>query len=314
MRHVLVTGASTALGQALVERVRATAGVEEVTGHDVSETRPQSGPAAGRWSADHGDFTRILRENQIDTVLHGALAPDRTGSSTEPSGGDVIGTMSLCAALSDRSLPVRSLVVVSSSAVYPVRSYTPLLHREDGETEKDESSLAASLLEAEAYARNLAGRSPHLNVAILRFAEIAGPGVRGPLSSLLKRSVVPAAVGFDPLVQFLHVEDALRALLLASQIELAGSYNVASAGALRWSDATKRLGKTVVPVVPLAPGPLEPVLRTLRVPHLPNELSGLLRFGLAMDTAKFESAGFTPEFGQTDCVESLRGSPGHSRR
>ena len=207
--------------------------------------------------------------------------------------------------MSDRSLPARSLVVASSSAVYPVRSYAPLLHREDGETEVDESAPAASILEAEAYARNLATRSPHLNVAILRLAEPAGPGVRGPLSDLLKRGLVPAAVGFDPLVQFLHLRDGVEALLLASRIELAGTYNVASAGTIRWSDAAKTLDKVSVPVVPLSPGPFQPLLRGLSVPHIPNGLAGILRFGLAMDTAKLAAVGFAPAFTQTECVESL---------
>lgn len=271
----------------------------------MADTGAESGPAAGRWSSDHGALARVLRDEQIDTVLHCGLAPDRTGHTTTPTGGDVIGTMSLCAAMSDRSLPSRSLVVASSSAVYPIQSYRPLLHREDGETERDESSPAASLLEAEAYAKSLAARSPHVNVAILRLAEPAGPGVHGPLARLLRQAPVPSAIGFDPLVQFLHAEDGVSALLFAARIELAGTYNVASAGAIRWRDAVGVLGKTAVPLVPIPPGPLQPVLRGLRLPHIPDGLVGLLRFGSAMDTAKFEAAGFAPGFDQRECVEAL---------
>jgi len=306
VRRVLVTGASHPLGRAVASRLRATSGVEDVVEHRFSGSGSEGDPAAGRWTSDHRDLVRIVREREVDTVVQCSLAPDRRGDCTEPMGGDVIGTMSLCAAVSDARLAVRSLVLASSSAVYPLQSYKPLLHREEGETERDESLPAASLLEAEEYARDVAARSPHLNVAILRLAEIAGPGVLGPLSALLRPWLVPAAVGFDPLVQFTHVDDAVNAIVFASRVELAGAYNVASAGVLRWSEAIQALGKWSAPVLPLSPGPLQPLLRALRVPHVPNGLVGMLRFGLTMDTAKLASAGFTPAFDQLACIGARR--------
>ena len=79
VRRILVTGASTPLGRAALARLGATSGVEHVVGHDMADTGAESGPAAGRWSSDHGALARVLRDEQIDTVLHCGLAPDRTG-------------------------------------------------------------------------------------------------------------------------------------------------------------------------------------------------------------------------------------------
>ena len=306
MRRILVTGASSPLGSRVSDRLRATSGVVEVVGVDlVTQSDTAETLRVGSSGLDHRALAELLRDHEIDTAVHCALALDRRGVSVEPAGGDVIGTMRLCAALGDKTLPIRSLVLASSSAVYPVKSYAPLLHLEEGTTESGETSPAASLLQAEDYARDVAERSPHLNVAILRLGEIAGVGLRGPLSALLKQRVVVKAVGFDPLVQLLHMDDAARALAFAAEIELAGVYNLASAGTIRWSEAARALGKRVAPVLPLEAGPLQQLLRGLRLPYIPNGMLGMLRFGLAMDTAKLAAAGFTPKYDQKACLEAL---------
>jgi UDP-glucose 4-epimerase len=309
VRRVLVTGASNPLGSRVADLLRASSGVAEVVGVDLAA---QSDTAetirAGSSGRDQGALADLLRDHEIDTAIHCSMALDRRGMSIEPAGGDVIGTMRLCAALSHKALPIRSLVLASSSAVYPIKSYTPLLRREDGATETDEKALGASLLEAEDYARDVAERSPHLNVAILRLAEIAGVGLAGPLSALLKERVVPTVLGFDPLVQMLHVDDAARALAFAAEIELAGVYNVASAGVIRWREATRQLQRRVARLLPLEAGPLQPLWRGMRLPHVPNGMLGMLRFGLAMETSKLAAAGFTPRYDQKACLEALSDS------
>jgi UDP-glucose 4-epimerase len=292
MRRVLVTGAATPLGRRLSARLGKSPGVERVARVDL----------AGR---DHRSLVSLLREGAIDTVVHAALAAERSGVGREPSGGDVIATMRLCAAVTEPSLPVRALVLVSSSSVYPTRSYGPLLQRETGATETSETALAASLLEAEEYARDVAERAPHLCVAILRLAELAGPDVTGPLAALLAPRVVPVVLGFDPPVQWLHVEDAVRALAYAAEAELAGVYNLASEGVVRWSEAVRALRRRPVRMLPLEAGPFQPLLRGIGWPHVPNGLGGVLRFGRALDTSKLAAAGFVPKCDQAACLEAL---------
>lgn len=307
MKRVLVTGADSPLGCCLTDRLHVTPGVVKVVEFDLDGPSGRLERTAGGSPREYQSLADVLRTNEVDTVIHGSMAPDRSGATTEPKAADVVGTMMLSAALSDRTLPVRSLVLASSSAVYPVKSYKPLLHREDGATDHEESEIAASLLEAEQYARDLAADSPHLNVAVLRLGELAGPGVSGPLAALLMRAIVPAPIGFDPAVQLLHVEDAVSALVFAAAIELAGVYNVASEGTIRWSEAAEILGKRLMPVLPVEAGPLQPLLDGVGLPHVPNGMLSMLRFGLAMDTSKVEAAGFTPGFDQQSCLQRFSG-------
>ena len=52
-------------------------------------------------------------------------------------------------------------------------------------------------------------------VVILRPAHIVGPHVRNAPSKYLRLRVIPALMGFDPMVQLIHEEDVCRALVLA---------------------------------------------------------------------------------------------------
>lgn len=246
-----------------------------------------------------------LAKERIDTVVHASLVPDRCGATAQAREADVIGAMCLGAAIGQTGSPVRSFIVASSSGVYPIGSDAALLQDEHQPFLPDSAGIAASIAEAEDYARETANRLPHVNVAILRLQQLAGPGVAGSLARLLARSPVPSPVGFDPAIQLLHVEDAVGALVHAIEQELAGLYNVASAGLIRFGDAVEAVGRAAVPVPPLGIAALEPMLVRLALPFIPAELAALLRYGHAVDTAKLERTGWRPRFDQRACLATI---------
>lgn len=307
MKKVMVTGASSPLGRRVLEQLRRMDQTDKIVGVEPAVT---SGHMEGiellSFSADHRDLVGFLCTNQIDTVIHCGLAPDRSGSLTEPHEAKVIDTMRLGAAIASEDSPVRSWVVASSSAVYPVSSQAPLLHREDGQTDDEDDSPAASLLEAEEYVRDVAARCPHLNAAILRLQQLVGEGIRCPIASVLGQPILPSVIGFDANMQLLSIEDAVRALVFAAKVELAGIYNVASVGMLRMSEVARELDRPSLPVLPLEAGLLTPVARMAGFPHVPRGMLGLLRFGHAIDTSKLAAAGFEPEYDQAACLATLR--------
>ena len=79
-------------GRGLCAHLAESPGVERVASIDLGRR-------------DHRALVKALREGAIDTVVHAALAAERSGAGREPSGGDVIATMRLCAAVSEPSLP-----------------------------------------------------------------------------------------------------------------------------------------------------------------------------------------------------------------
>ena len=307
MKRVVVTGASSPLGHRVLERLRRLDGTERIVGVEpAASSKHMPGVELLSFNADHRDLVDFLCTNQIDTVIHCGMAPDRSGGLTEAREAKVIDTMRLGAVLASDEVPVRSWVVASSSSVYPVSSRAPLLHREDSETDDDESSPATSLLEAEEYVRDVAARCPHLNAAILRLQQLVGEGVRCPMSPVLEQPILPSVIGFDATIQLLSIEDAVRALVFAARVELAGVYNVASLGMLRMSEVARELDRPSLPVLPLEAGLLAPVARMARIPHVPSRMLELLRFGHALDTSKLAAAGFAAEYDQAACLATLR--------
>lgn len=307
MKNVMIDGLPSPLADQLVESLSELPEIERLVGVE---------PAlSSNWSQkieliavepDHRLRLECLRDYEIDTVIQCGLAQDRTGACCKPAAADVIGTMRLGAAIGHPKSPVRSWVVVSSSAVYPVNSTRPLLNRESSKTVADEVVSDTSIVEAEEYASAVARRVPHLNVAILRLQELIGKTVRGSLSAHFDLAVVPAVIGHDPVLQFLHIEDAVAAVCFAARVELAGIYNVASRGVIRFSDFICGINRQTIWLPPIEAGALAPIAESIGLPHIANGLLDRLRFGHAIDTQKLESAGFKPSADQLDCAAVLR--------
>jgi len=311
MSRVAVTGGRNPLARRVVQLLRESPGVEWVRGVEARASGKQRSDGeldVVSYVPDHRPFAAYLEKEGIDTLVQCDLAPDRTGRAVTGRDADVIGTMCLGAAIGHGDSPVRSWVLASSSAVYPIGSRQSLIRSEAEELSIEAGTLAASIAEAEDYARDVALRQPHVNVAILRLQQLAGEQLRGSLASLLARELVPSPIGFDPLIQLLHGDDAASALAFAVRNELAGIYNVASAGWVHWHDAVLATGHTAFPVLPLSAALLEPVLDRLPipVPLAPAELLDLLRFGHAIDTGKLERTGWESRRDQLDCLAALR--------
>jgi UDP-glucose 4-epimerase len=308
MKRVVVTGGASPIGRQIVERLQRDPGIETVRGVETG-ARDDGGLCDDvdvvPLVPDHRPFVEYLEKEQIDTVVQCGLTPDRCGRHSRSGEADVITTMCLGTAIAHGSTGVRSWVLLSSTSIYPIGSKSSLLQREDQDLKFEELEARASIAEAEDYARDVAIRNPHINVSILRFQQLIGRGMTGPLSELLSREVVPTPIGFDPSIQLLHAEDAVDAAAFAAIHELAGVYNVASTGAVHWHDAVRIADRQSVPVLPVSLSLLEPALRLLRIPFVPSELFDLLRFGHAVDTQKIERVGWHPKRDQHECLKSI---------
>ena len=75
-------------------------------------------------------------------------------------------------------------------------------------------------------AASFARRYPDLGVTVLRFALLFGPGVHTFYTRIFDHRVVPMLMGFDPLVQLLHPDDAVEAALRAIERRPRGAFNV----------------------------------------------------------------------------------------
>ena len=315
MKRVVVTAGRSPLARSVVERLRGDPAIEQVRGVEARPQKDEQDEGELDFVAfvpDHRPFVEYLEKERIDTVIQCGLVPDRSGLGSKAREADVIATMCLGAAIAQEHSSVRSWILASSSDVYPTASHASLLQRERQKIHPEEESLGASIAEAEEYARDVAHRLPHVNVAILRLQQLVGATIRGPLASLLARDPVPTLVGFDPAIQLLHLEDAASALCFAALEERAGIYNVASRGILHWHEAIRVTGHGRLPLLPVSLPLFEPLLERLGLPFVPAQLQDLLRFGHAIDTQKIEAAGWRARYDQRDCLALLRGDRGGS--
>ncbi|MEH3033376.1 MAG: NAD-dependent epimerase/dehydratase family protein [Aeromicrobium erythreum] len=251
-RVVLVTGVSGTLAsrvsRALADLGEA-GGVDRVVGIDM---RPPAGELGGvkfvRADIRTPVVAKVMAVEDIDTVVHLDLAPAPSRGGSGAKERNVIGTMQVLAAC-QRSSTVTKLVLGSNTAVYGSSPRDPALFSESDLARGGvRSGFPKDLVEAEGYTRGFARRRPDVIITTVRAAQVLHPEIETPMRSYLLNPVLPAAIGFDPRLQFLHLDDALAILTESVVRDRPGTFNAAGDGVLLLSQIARRLGKPVLPL------------------------------------------------------------------
>jgi len=306
--RVLVTGLSTYWGGRVAHELEQRPDVEVVVGVDTRDPRIQlERTEFVRTDSTYSILARIVNAAQIDTILHTHLIVDSTrASSRRLHEINVIGTMSLLAAAGASGSPVRKVVLKSSGLVYGSAKSDPYFFREDmSRTSAPSTNVERSLLEVEAFLRDFADDSPHVNVTLLRFANVLGDNLDTPFAIALRRPVVPEILGFDPRVQFVHEDDVVGAIMYAYNNDVPGVYNVAGDGNMPWSEVCAHVGKPRVPLSPVLTNLSAEPLRLLGLWDLPPEALQLLRYGRTLDNTRYQQAGFYYRYTNAGTVEAF---------
>ncbi len=197
------------------------------------------------------------------------------------------------------------VVFVGRHTYYGAAPDSPLYHTED-EPPVEVGSLPqlADLVAADLYAASAFWRFPGMRVAILRVAYALGPSRRGLLASYLSLPRVPTVLGYDPLVQVVHEEDAAEAVALAAEKGLHGVFNVAGPPPLPLSKVISAAGRKALPL----PAPLLRLgLARVGLAPLPGLAAAHLQYPVVVDDRPFRRAtGFEPRYDALATVESFR--------
>ncbi|MER7999373.1 NAD-dependent epimerase/dehydratase family protein [Streptomyces sp. NPDC095613] len=302
---VLVTGAARQLGGRFVRRVGRAPGVDRVIAVDaVPPEHDLGGAEFVRVDIRRPAIGRVLAEHAVDTVVHMDVTgtPLGTGGRTAVKETNVIGTMQLLGAC-QKSPAVRRLVVKSSTSVYGSAPRDPAVFTETTVPKSLPSGgFAKDTVEVEGYVRGFARRRPDVAVCVLRFANILGASADSPLAEYLSLPVLPTVFGYDPRLQFVHEDDVVEVLLLASDEPRratlnSGTFNVAGDGVLLLSQCSRRLGRPTVPVPLPAVNWVGTALRTVGVSDFSPEQIRLLTHGRVVSTVQMrETLGFEPAY------------------
>ena len=159
----------------------------------------------------------------------------------------------------------------------------PLYHTE----EEPPQELAnypelADLVAADLFASTALWRYPEFTTTVLRNCYTLGPSGTGTLAMFLRGQVVPLLMGFDPLFQLMHEEDA--ALAIALTIGSGEEGSTTSRGRHRFRSRSRRRGGQAA--LPLPAPLLKLMLGRGGLPKLPAGALAHIKYPIVMDMSR----------------------------
>jgi UDP-glucose 4-epimerase len=306
--RLAVTGSGSFLGSRLLPRLSEARGADAVVAIDVGPP-----PAATRVRFRQVDLTEpasdqklldVFRDEQVDAVIHLAFFTNPRKDTAYAHELESIGTLNLLGAAA--AAGVRQVFVRSWTAVYGARGENPNYLTEDMPLRPVPGlSWVREKLEAEQHAAAFARRYPQMTVTVLRLATLFGPGVRTFYTRVFDRRVLPVVMGYDPLVQMLHPDDAVAAFEAALARPAGGAFNVVPTRPMPLLSALHLAEKIPVPVAhPLAYAGAD-LLWATGTGQAPGGFVDYVRFPFVADGAKAtRELGFTAQHSTRDALRA----------
>ncbi len=249
---VAVTGGAGFLGSRLV-RALAARGDREVVVLDLAPA--QNAPAEVRHrfldlNLPHSDGTvyKLLQEEKPDLLVHLAALRSPSRDFTYVHELNSLGALNVLAAAGESGVP--RIIVGGTTMVYGARGDNPAYLSESHPLRADvQDRFVLDFVEAEKHARSHQRNYPSSRVVVLRFAQVLGPDIRDYKTRFLEAPAAITMLGYDPVLQFLHPDDATSALVKAVYAEDArGAFNIAPNGVVPLSSALMLYGTLPIPV------------------------------------------------------------------
>ncbi len=311
--RVALTGATGGLGTLLLPRLEADPSVERILALDIA----QPAGVGPKTEYRRVDLTRqdaestvreALTEEGIDTLFHLAFVFGRVRDASFAHELEVAGSASVMTAASGAQ--VKKLIVPSLTALYGARQSHPALLREDAPLSGCPGSrFINDKVEVEEQLEEFRAGHPGTQVLVLRFAPIVGPSIDNPITRILRSPLVPTLLGFDPLLQLVHEDDAADALMRALHASASGVFNVVGDGVMSLSGMIRRAGGHVVPLPTPIAGALLSAMNLYGGAGVPVTLLDYLHYSWVADGQRAQTElGFTPRFHTREAVEALRRS------
>ncbi|MFT7623210.1 MAG: UDP-glucose 4-epimerase [Myxococcota bacterium] len=304
---VVVTGISGNLGRLLtrqLHRIRPVIGIDRRPfPHAPKDVHMHRIDIRSRRCED------VFRKNQVEAVIHMNIMHDPWRSAEEHHTFNIMGTQQLleyCARYG-----VRKLVMLSTANLYGsgprtmryLREGSPLLGAATDTNIRD-------LVEVDMLCTSFLWQHPEVETVILRPVHICGPSIRNAPSNYFRLKRIPKLMGFDPMVQLLHEDDIVSALIAALKPGARGVFNVTGPKPAPLSAILDGIGRPVVEV----PHPmLEAVVKRMHNARIwkfpPVELEHI-RYGCMINGQLFrKEVGFEHQRSLATVIEALRERP-----
>ncbi|MBA3461602.1 MAG: NAD-dependent epimerase/dehydratase family protein, partial [Deltaproteobacteria bacterium] len=294
-RVVAITGACTYLGGELLRRLEEDPRYEKVLALDI---RPPALAPGGKVEFIKIDLTQptvdaelatLLQRYKVDTFVHGAFLSHPTHAAEWAHELEDVGTMHVLNACA--GVAPRRFVMISTTLVYGAHPKNPNFLTEESELRGHrDSRFVNDKVRAEKQVQRFAREHPEVEVCTLRFAPILGPTISNMYTRFFSRPVAPVMMGHDPLMQFVHEQDAAFALARAVESRCTGAFNIVGKGVLPYTTVLALLGRVPVPMPQFVARQLSKVLWATQLVGSPPSFLDFL--------------GVAPEDGATDVARA----------
>jgi UDP-glucose 4-epimerase len=250
----------------------------------------------------------VFRRERIDAVVHLNIMHDPRTRQAEHHAFNIVGTQKIFELASEHRVP--KMIVLSSANVYGPDPTNNQFLKEDAPLMGGQNFNAIrDLIALDMFCNTFFWRHPEIETVILRPVHIVGRVNNAPSRYLrLERPIT--VMGFDPMVQLIHVEDVVSAIERALTPGVRGVYNIAGPSPVPLSLLFEKMGSEPRPM----PEPMaRMVLKTawsLKMSDWPvPELDHIKYVCMVDDTLARQKLGFEHEYALERILNDLERPP-----
>ncbi len=246
----------------------------------------------------------IFRSQKVAAVVHMGIMHNPRSSAADHHTWNVVGFQKLLDYIAQYKVP--KLIVLSGAAVYGPNPDNPQFLTEDAPLMGSARfSELRDLIEVDMLAQSFFWKHPEVETVILRPCHILG-SVRNASSNYLRLPRIPTLLGFDPMVQVMHEDDVVRAMILALRPGIRGVFNLAGSAPSPLSRIIELTGRPQVAVPhPVAELALKRMWR-FGVTSFPAPELDHIRYVCMVDTTRArEVLGFEPRHDLKATVDAV---------
>jgi UDP-glucose 4-epimerase len=249
----------------------------------------------------------VFRKHRPEAVIHMATVTHLTVRNEDRYRINLYGTRAVfdhCA-----HYGTKQCIFVGRHTYYGAAADSSLYHgEEDPPFAMTTFPELADLVAADLYAGSALWRYPELDTCVLRVSYTLGPSVSGTLATFIGGKRTPMVLGFDPLFQFMHEDDAADSICLALEKQLRGVYNVAGPQPMPLSTLIRTAGRKPVPVPEIL---LRAVFGRFGLPALPPGAVAHLKYPVVIDDSSFRAkTGFNHKYDEDQTIAAFRSVAG----
>jgi UDP-glucose 4-epimerase len=304
---VAITGASNALGRGLMKAMLDDGRYKKIVAIDVK--RPElEDPRVIFHRVDltlpHASrlITKVFGQEGVDTLVHLVFTYSAVRSSSIAHEMEAIGIMHLLDAAAESDL--RKVILRSTTLVYGASKKNPgFLTEEHPLVSATRQSFVGDKVESEKQVKQYSEQHPEVTVSILRDGISVGASASNFFLNMIRRKVAPVVMGYNPLMQFLHETDRIRAYKKVVDEDHPGVYNIVSKGVIRYKDVLAKCYCARLPLPERAIKSSFSLLWAMQIYDVPSAFVRYVKYAFLADGSKAElEMGFTPQFTSEEAI------------